>query len=362
MKAKVVVIGAGAVGLFCALRLAERGAQVTLIDGDAEDWSSRACSASRAAAGMLAPVSEAQLEPESVPPHAFELAWRSLQLWRDAPDWLKPNVRFPGALLLGVGAAPSGVETQSLTYAEIEARFGLTTAHDGVFVPDEGVVDPLPAMQAIVTQIRMLGGAVHFEMEAEAIDAKPWRRVRCFGGAAFTADFVVLSPGMWARDTLCDIAPALKLLRPAKGVLAPARLARDLAVTIRGPNFYLAPRAPGDVVLGSTMEFDVMDRRADPAKVAALLAAAQAALPDFVELSDAPAWAGVRPMSPDWSPLVGPNGAEGVLVACGHSRNGWLNAPITAEMICAYVLGDEIPPLWAAFAPGRFERLDDDKH
>jgi len=356
MGPRVVIIGAGAVGLFSAVRLAERGAQVTLIDGDAEDWTSRACSASRAAAGMLAPVSEAQLEPPNAHPRAFALEWASLALWRAAPDWLKPHVRFPGALVLGAFTAPNGVTLEALTRAEIEARFGVASRMDGAFVADEGVVDPLPAMRALATRLHELGGAAHFNLEAEAIEFTPWRRVRCYGGATFTADHILLAPGAWASDALKDSAPALKQLRPAKGVLAPVRLARDLDVTLRGPNFYLAPRSASDVVLGSTMEFDVVDRRADPARVTTLLGAAQAALPELVALADEPAWAGVRPMSPDWSPLVGPNGAEGVLVACGHSRNGWLNAPITAEMICAYVWGEEIPPLWAAFRPDRFEK------
>jgi glycine oxidase len=43
-----------------------------------------------------------------------------------------------------------------------------------------------------------------------------------------------------------------------------------------------------------------------------------------------------------------------VLVAAGHSRNGWLLAPITAEIITAYVIGAEIPSDWAALAPERF--------
>jgi glycine oxidase len=58
-------------------------------------------------------------------------------------------------------------------------------------------------------------------------------------------------------------------------------------------------------------------------------------------------------MSPDGWPLIGPSGD--VLVAAGHSRNGWLLAPITAEIITAYVFGAEIPPEWAALSPQRFE-------
>jgi glycine oxidase len=47
--------------------------------------------------------------------------------------------------------------------------------------------------------------------------------------------------------------------------------------------------------------------------------------------------------------------SNGVLVAAGHSRNGWLLAPITAEIITAIVFGASLPPAWAALAPQRFE-------
>jgi glycine oxidase len=59
-------------------------------------------------------------------------------------------------------------------------------------------------------------------------------------------------------------------------------------------------------------------------------------------------------MSPDGWPLIGASG-EGLLVAAGHSRNGWLLAPVTAEIITAYVFGANIAPPWAALSPQRFE-------
>lgn len=355
MKPKVVIVGAGVVGLYSGMRLAERGADVVVIDGDKEDWAERASAASRAAAGMLAPISEAQIPHDGAHARAFELDWASFQLWRAAPDCLQPHLSFKGALLLGeLGAHSEHAEPQ--TRAEMERRFGLSVATDGVFVADEGVADPLPSLHAMAARIRDLGGAVHFDREAETIETRPWLRIKCFGGATFTADRILLAPGAWASEELKEIAPALRHIRPARGCLAPATTNANLTVTVRAKDFYLAQRTPGDVVLGSSMEFDTFERRADPAKVAALYEAAERALPGQVKRADAPAWAGVRAMSPDWSPLIGPNGPSGVLVACGHSRNGWLNAPVTAEAICAYVYDESISDLWAAFSADRFDR------
>ncbi|HVZ98753.1 MAG TPA: FAD-dependent oxidoreductase [Caulobacterales bacterium] len=353
MKAKVVIIGAGVVGLFSGLRLAERGADVTVIDGDLEDWESRGCAASRAAAGMLAPVSEAQIAHPGAHPRAGELDRASFELWRAAPDFLRPHINFCGALLLsefGAGIA----EAERLDRAEIRRRFGLD-AESGALVKDEGVVDPIPALRAMAERIRALGGAVHFDREAETVETRPWLRVRCFGGATFSADRVVLAPGAWASEALAALAPALRHVGPARGCLAPVTMAASLPLNVRARDFYLTQRTTGDIVLGASMELGVAERRVDRSQIDMLFSAAERALPRQVWRSSRPAWAGVRAMSPDWSPLIGPSGLEGVLVACGHSRNGWLNAPITAEIVCAYVFGEEINPLWAAFAPERFE-------
>ena len=129
-------------------------------------------------------------------------------------------------------------------------------------------------------------------------------------------------------------------------------LKKPLAPNLRAPGFYLASRRE-EVVLGATMEMDRFDRAIERAQIEQLHAAAEALLPGEVKLSEN-AWAGVRPMSPDGWPLIGPTG-EGVLVASGHSRNGWLLAPVTAEIITAYVFGAKIPPAWEALSPQRFE-------
>ena len=41
--------------------------------------------------------------------------------------------------------------------------------------------------------------------------------------------------------------------------------------------------------------------------------------------------AGLRPGTPDNLPLVGPGAIDGLLLACGHYRNGILLAPLHAR-------------------------------
>ena len=149
-----------------------------------------------------------------------------------------------------------------------------------------------------------------------------------------------------------NAAPVLKHIRAGKGMVAAIEMEQRLGPNLRAGDFYLAQRRE-DAVIGATLELDRYDRKVDRAKLADLHVAAERLLPDEVKLGEA-AWAGIRPMSPDAWPMIGPTG-EGVLVAAGHSRDGWLMAPITAEIITAYVFGAEIQPNWAALSPERFE-------
>ena len=82
-------------------------------------------------------------------------------------------------------------------------------------------------------------------------------------------------------------------------------------------------------------------------------AAAAALFPGLADL-EPQAFAGVRAATPDGLPLVGSYGAEGVMVARGARRNGWLFAPLIAETIADQLAGRPPSGAAAAFDPGRF--------
>ena len=362
----VLIVGGGVIGMFCAARLAQRGVKVTLLEAEEDDFSGRGPAASLAAAGMLGAVSETAAAVEGVHPRLRELALESFLLWREqAPRALwGDGVRFDGAAMIardGAHAEALGAHAKALgrkavpiaphkfsDFAGIDAR-----PEHALFIEDEGVAEPERVLSGLAMEARRHGAMLEFGKDVRSISRSTARTVQ---GEVFGADVVLVTPGVWAHDQLLENVPTLKHLRPARGAIAPVRVEGKLKANVRGPGFYLARRGESDVVLGATMEFDSFRRAANEQEVAGLFAAAEKYFPGMVTpLPDHRPWAGVRPMSPDWAPLIGPN-EKGVLVACGHSRNGWLLAPITAEIICAYVLGEDVPQLWAAFHPDSAER------
>lgn len=351
---RAVIVGAGVVGLFCAVRLAKAGARVTLVEAESEDLSVYAPGASAAAAGMLAPL-------DHLPNANSQLAFQSLDLWRSlqpGAEWAD-GVRFDGGILVAGDEAEAqaiqaharalGRGASALSPSQFRKRTGFDAKLDhALLVEDEGVADPMRVMSGLYMQARALGVTLAYSYDASEVAPK---KVATFEGGVYEADHVVLAPGAWATDVLKAAAPALSHVSSAKGHLAPVRLPPEFAANLRAPGFYLARRRE-DCVLGATMEPGVRGRGVKSERVAALFAAAEAFLPSEIAPAGR-AWAGIRPMSPDGWPMVGDGGA-GVLIAAGHSRNGWLLAPLTAEIISAYVFGEPIAPEWEALSPRRF--------
>ena len=64
--------------------------------------------------------------------------------------------------------------------------------------------------------------------------------------------------------------------------------------------------------------------------------------------------AGVRAATPDGLPLAGWSSAPGVVLATGARRNGWLLAPLVAEVVAACVTGRDLGLYGGRLDPARF--------
>jgi glycine oxidase len=350
----VIVVGGGAIGLFCAVRLRKGGARVRLLESGPEHITYFTPIASAAAAGMLAPIGDRQSSHEQVALESYDL-WKFFQ---QGAEWAD-GVRFDGAVIVrkneaeasafAANAARLGHKAISLSGSEFRKRTGFRAKVDhALFVETEGTADPLRVLSGLTMQAHALGVLRHYDTDVVGVTPTS---VTTHDDRVLEADAVVLATGAWATDKIKADVPALKHIRAGKGMVAEIGLARRLGPNFRAGDFYLAQRRD-DAVLGATLEYDRFDRKVNREKIAELHAAAERVLPGEVKLTEK-AWAGIRPMSPDGWPMIGPT-AGGVLLAAGHSRDGWLMAPITAEIITAYVFGNEIPPRWAALSPERF--------
>ena len=366
----VAIVGAGIVGLACGWRAAQRGLSVVVVDRGAVG-----IGASSAAAGMLAPVTEAEFgeQPllrlnlaaaESWPAFAVELAERSgidtgyrecgaLVVATDRDDLEEIRRLHTFQRSLGLDAEWLGGRDCRGLEPGLSPRVG-----GGVLAPHDHQADPRATLAALRAALEHEGGVVAEGVEVTGVDEHGFTATQ----GPVLAEQVVIAAGAWSGGLAPDAPP----IRPVKGqilrlrerAVAGSPHAAPLASRIiRTPRCYVVPRPSGEIVIGATVE----ERGFDPAVTAGgvhrLLEAAWEALPDVEERELVETAASFRPGTPDNAPVIGASSPGRPLWATGHHRNGILLAPITATAIAAQLAGEESPAAVAAFGPDRFARM-----
>jgi glycine oxidase len=333
-----VFVGGGVIGLASAWRAQERGLDVCVLEREAVG-----SGASRVAAGILAPDSEAEPGHEPFVPFAR----RSLELYPDFVARLEADVGFwpCGMLVLALDADEIEQikhEFRGLRWlAPSECRElepGVSTnVRGGLLSEEEASIDPRRLVGALAARVPVREGV---EVAAVTRDS-----VTLSTGETIAAGRVVVCAGAWSGFAGVPV-------RPVKGQVVRLRGELPARRMVRTEHVYVVPRQNGEVVVGATVEERGFDTTVTAGAVHELLREAYRVLPEIAELELVDVSAGLRPGSPDNGPLVG-EWEDGVLVATGHYRNGILLAPITAETIAALLAGEEPPPEALPFAPER---------
>ena len=354
-KADVIVVGTGVIGLCCATSIAATGMSVLLIGEH------RGGEASAAAAGMLAP----SVEKAEGPAHYFALAARDFY-----PVFLEElaevvGIRVPlnrlgvlqvalterGARGLQKDPSPTSEWIDRNELARLEPTLG--HAIGAVINPDDGSVDNVILMSALNELAERSGGIARVTGAVTRVSSRSGAVcVNAMDGREFHSDRLVLAPGAWGGSI--EGAPELKNVRPSRGQLA-AYSSIGLRHVTYGPRGYLVPRAGGATIAGSTMENVGFDSTTTPEGLARVQSAAQEIAPALAVASPVSTWAGLRPITPDMLPLLGPDPRHpAVIYACGHSRNGILLAPLTGETVATLIAGNTPKHDLSQFRPDRF--------
>ncbi|MGH9419136.1 MAG: NAD(P)/FAD-dependent oxidoreductase, partial [Thermoanaerobaculia bacterium] len=118
---------------------------------------------------------------------------------------------------------------------------------------------------------------------------------------------------------------------------------------------YIVPRGAASTIAGSTMENTGFDVETTPAGLARVQSAAEEIAPALGATPPASSWAGLRPVTPDMLPLLGPDAERPeIIYACGHSRNGILLAVLTGQTVARLILNEPVAHDLSQFRPERF--------
>jgi glycine oxidase len=367
---EVVVAGAGLIGLSVAWRSAQRGLSVVVVD-DAPG-----SGASYAAAGMLAPVTEAAYGEESL----LRLCQASLERYPAfvaevvRAGGVQVGLRTAGTLAVGfdeddVRALDAlhafqqelGLDAERLTGRGSRRREPALTprVRGGLFVPGDHSVDPRALHGSLLAAATAAGvRIIRSRVEAVRVEDGQATGLSLAGGTDLAADAVVLALG--ARSSSLSGVPPLPV-RPVKGQIVRLRgaagmLAGTVRALVRGRHVYLVPHADGGLVVGATVEDRGFDAAVTAGGVHDLLHDAIDVVPGVSELELAETLVRWRPGTPDNAPVLGPSQLPGLVLATGHYRNGVLLTPVTGEVIAELLASGTLPAVATPFTIDRFRR------
>jgi glycine oxidase len=371
--ADVLVVGAGVIGMAVAWQAASAGLSVVACDPDpgrAASW---------AAAGMLAPITEASL----VEAPGTELRLASARQWPEFAARLHDEtgidvgLRDEGTLAIAFDDDDHRhLEELARVHRLLELESEWLDARDcrslepllsprirgGLRVSGDWQVDN----RALVTALISAMTARRVDVRRCALRTLTGTEERITGGeledgSVVSSETVVIAAGPWSPAVVGLPAVARPPVRPVKGdiirVLGSAEdpiLSRSIRAGVRGKDVYLVPRRNGEVVIGASVEEAGFSTAVRAGAVFELLEAAVAVVPAVAELELVESLSRLRPGSPDNLPILGATSVPGLVLATGHYRNGVLLTPITAEAITAVLCGHELPAVAVPFTLARF--------
>lgn len=355
----VIVVGGGILGCACAASLAQQGVNLCLVEPSTIGGGTTA-----AGMGHLVVMDD---NPAELALSAYSLElWRALisqhedlaqaheyrqcgTIWVASDEEEMQAARAKRDILQAHGIASEMLDAQALQAHEPNLRTGLA---GGLLVPHDALVYA-PKSAQLLLDIAISHGAQRI---TDSVSELSDDSVRLSSGAVLHAQHIVIANGMASLQLVDDLP-----LRYKKG---------HLLITDRYPDFIrhqcvelgyiksahasdgdsvafnLQPRPTGQILIGSSRQFDVTDKAVEPEMLSKMLARACEYAPTLAQLKALRSWTGFRAATPDGLPYIGPHPHRKHLwMATGHEGLG-----VTTSLASAALLRDQICGLKSAIA------------
>ena len=345
----VVVIGGGIVGAACAAECSAEGLRVAIVEAKMIGGGATA-----AGMGHLVVMDDSEAQ--------FALTRYSQLLWEDVREELPGEVEYDACGTIWVaadeeemgeverkqrfyserGVAVEVLDARALAEAEPNLRAGLV---GGLRVAGDSVIYPPCAAQFFVDRALQRGAALFV---GKAVQEITLDGVRLRDGSVISAGVIVNAAGSWSPSLTAGVD-----VKKRKGHLVitdryPQFLRHQLvelgylksahSLTADSVAFNIQPRRTGQLLIGSSRQYEVNDTTVETGILSRMLSRAIEYLPGLGKLSSVRAWTGFRAATPDKLPLIGPAVAQPRLyLATGHEGLG-----ITTSLGTAKLLVDQI--------------------
>ena len=361
----VVIVGAGIVGAACADECVQRGLKVAVVDRDMVGGG-----ATGAGMGHIVVMDDSEAQ--------FALTRYSQQLWQALRPELPADVEYEQCGTIWVATDEEelrevhrkaayyrdrGVPASVLCPDELEKlepnlRRGMA---GGLLVPEDAVLYPPCAAQFLTQRARTRGATAYL---GRAVSYLAKGCVRLTDGLELSAGILVNAAGAWSPA----LTPGLEI-KKRKGHLVitdryPGFLHHQLvelgylksahSTSADSVAFNLQPRITGQVLIGSSRQYDVEHTEVDNSVVQRMLQRAHEYMPGLKKMSSIRVWTGFRAATPDKLPLIGPWQEDSTLyLATGHEGLGITTALATARLLVDQMIGTKSAISVAPYLPSR---------
>jgi glycine/D-amino acid oxidase-like deaminating enzyme len=362
-----VVIGAGIVGSACACELARAGMRVAIVEADIIGGGATAAGMGHIVVMDDSPAQLAltrysqALWSDLAPSLPADIEYdRCGTLWIAADEEELQEVRRKQALYASANVASEILDPQALAEAEPNLRRPLAGA---LRVPSDVVLYPPCAATFLVAQAQQSGAALHL---GKTVTSAANGQLLLNDGTAIATDHIIHATGASAARLTPQVP-----IKKRKGHLVitdryPGFVRHQLvelgylksahAIASDSVAFNVQPRRTGQLLIGSSRQYENENTAVDQKILAAMLARAYEYLPSLNTMSALRVWTGFRAATPDKLPLIGPTEDPTVFLATGHEGLG-----ITTSLATACLLADHLlhrPPAIPLdpYLPARFVR------
>lgn len=366
----VAIIGAGIVGAALARALSQQGCSVTVVEAATPGGGATA-----QGMGHLVVLDDNPAE--------LMLSQRGVELWRTLLHQLPASAQYDTCGTLWLARTEEemqavsrkhalykslGLDSHVVSHAELaQMEPNLRSDMVGALrVSGDAVVYAPVATHWLLQEASLLGAIVINQAAATGWGASG---VILQNGQTVAARHIVIAAGMGSAA----LVPGLPL-RPRKGHLAiteryPGFVRHQLVELgylqsahgsgMESVAFNVQPRPSGQVLIGSSRQFDAEHADVDPPVLARMLERALDYLPGLGALQILRTWTGFRPALPDNLPALGAlyqtdTKACNVWLATGHEGLGVTTALSSAEILCHLITGSACTMDPVPFSPGRF--------
>lgn len=365
----VVVVGAGIVGAACARECAERGLITAVVDAAIVGGGATA-----AGMGHIVAMDDS--------PAQLALTGYSQRLWQELAQELPGDVEFDQSGTLWLASddeemaeverkhsvyAAAGIASEILSSEALaKEEPHLRRLAGALLAPGDAVLYPPCAAGYLIREAQREGATL---LTSKQVVSAGNGRVRLDDGSelhtarivnACGADAARLAPGLPIRKrrghlVITDRYPGFVRHQLVElGYLKSAH-----SVTTDSVAFNVQPRRTGQLLIGSSREYDAEHAGVNQALLTAMIARAQDYIPDIGELQAIRVWTGFRAATPDKLPLIGPWPEDATMfLATGHEGLGITTSLATAKLLAGTMLGDATPIDPAPYLPARYTLVD----